>query len=1162
MLKSDSDQEDIGEQLRMTKLLLKASLENSKDTIILSIDNEYKYLSFNTAHHNTMSRVFGTDVKIGMNILDCIDTEVDRAKAKKNYDRALSGESHSIVEMYGDSERSYFESFFSPILDEKGAIIGATAFANDITNRKMTEEKLRESEELFRAVIENSYDAVVLMNAEREPTYVSPSYERLNGFTAQEWIDGYGPHVIHPDDHELITETFLTILKKPGALATIEYRLHHKKGHWFWVETKAINLLDNPHVRSVVMNCRDITERKQTEAEILQNEKSLQHLIQNLHAGVVVHAADTHILLANEQASRLLGLTIDQMMGKVAIDPAWCFIREDGTPMPVEEYPVARVFSTQAPIQNLVLGINRPSTNDCVWVMVNAFPELDSEGQIVQAVVTFVDISSRKNTEEALRVSEQSFRSLFENSYIAVAYHKMVYDASGKPINYIIEKANESFQKLTGINATGKLVTEAFPGIENDPFGYIAKYGDVAKTGKEMRFQTYFQFNDQWYDCVCYRNKPDHFVVVFLDITVQKKAEEALEWSMKLLNETGQMAHIGGWEIDLQKQELTWTDEVCRIHEVPMDFKPDIATAINFYSASSQPIISAAVNTLIEQGEPFDLVLEIITDKGNLRWVHALGKGVFLEDKIIKVSGTFQDITDRKNADLALSSEKERLAVTLRSIGDGVITTDSEGKITMLNKAAEEMTGWNSTDAVGRPLPEVFNIINEITRQQHDNPAEKVIATGAIMELANHTCLIAKDGSEIIIADSGAPIRDNESNIVGVVLVFRDISQKQKLIDAIQKAQKLDSLGLLAGGIAHDFNNLLGGMFGYVEIALNNLDNNKPEQARKSLVNAFDVFDRTKALTQQLLTFSKGGAPIRNTIDLTQLIGKCTQFSLSGSSVKSVFNISKDLWLCDCDENQIAQVIENIVMNAQQAMPMSGTIFVSADNMSLDEHHTGVGIQAGNFVKISIQDQGAGIAKDLLTKIYDPFFTTKEMGHGLGLATVYSIVNRHSGWIDVESKPGTGTTFHVFLPASQTEITPELIHSREIHNGKNTVLIMDDEKMLRDIEGSMLEDIGYDIALAKDGQDALKLFSDAFTSGKEFVATILDLTIPSGMGGAETVKAIREIDENAIVIVASGYADDPVMMNPSEYGFTAKIAKPFRRSELTELLDFHINKSL
>ncbi len=512
-----------------------------------------------------------------------------------------------------------------------------------------------------------------------------------------------------------------------------------------------------------------------------------------------------------------------------------------------------------------------------------------------------------------------------------------------------------------------------------------------------------------------------------------------------------------------------------------------------------------------------------------------------------------EDITSQKMASELIFAEKERLAVTLRSIGDGVITTDIHGNVILLNKVAEALTGWNSLEAEGKPLTQVFNIINETTKISCENPAEKVLETGQIVELANHTLLISKDGAERIIADSAAPIKNANNEIIGVVLVFRDMTEKQKLLEASQNYQKLESLGILAGGIAHDFNNLLSGLYGNIDLAIHKTHDKEIEEY---LSEAKNTINRTRDLTQQLLTFAKGGAPVQKVGKLFPFIQETAKFALSGSNVACDFDIQEDLWYCSFDQNQIGQVIDNLVINAIQAMPDGGTINISARNTThkkskLTKH------KLSDMIKISVQDSGVGIPKEMLSNIFDPFFTTKSKGHGLGLTTCYSIINRHDGFIEVESIPGKGTTFHIYLPPSDEPVVTAPVSQSLFHNGSGKILIMDDEDLILTMFSQMIKKFGYSSITAKDGKSALDLFVKDLQENHEIVGFILDLTIPGGLGGKDIIKDIRVLDPRIPVFVASGYSVDPIISDPAKYGFTASLCKPFNFSDLSDLFNSH-----
>ncbi|NLI75149.1 MAG: response regulator [Candidatus Riflebacteria bacterium] len=505
---------------------------------------------------------------------------------------------------------------------------------------------------------------------------------------------------------------------------------------------------------------------------------------------------------------------------------------------------------------------------------------------------------------------------------------------------------------------------------------------------------------------------------------------------------------------------------------------------------------------------------------------------------------------ERRRMGEALAAEKERLRVTLRSIGDGVITTDREGRITLMNGIAEELTGWPLADALGRPLPEVFRIINENTRETCENPASRVLETGVIIGLANHTVLVDRHGSERVIADSGAPIRDDAGTVIGVVLVFRDDTEKRRMEEALNQSDKLRSLGVLAGGIAHDFNNLLGGVFGYLEMARNRCAAQDWDKVAAHLSAALAVFSRAKDLTRQLLTFAKGGQPIRQARELAPLIRHSAQFVLSGSPVVLDIRLPDTLWPCEIDENQFGQVIDNLVINGRQAMPDGGTITITGENLPRGTPLPTV-LPPGEYVRIAITDQGEGIASENLSRIFDPFFSTKRLGSGLGLATAYSIMKRHDGLITVESEPGRGTTFALLLPRARTApLTAPPVASTPAPSGCGRILVMDDEPSVREVCQAILQDQGYAVDVATNGDEALGLFQAALTAGQPYRLVILDLTVPGGKGGRETLQEMRRLVPDVRALASSGYSDDPVMADPAAFGFAGRLAKPYLRDDL------------
>ncbi|MFC1862247.1 PAS domain S-box protein, partial [Chloroflexota bacterium] len=518
---------------------------------------------------------------------------------------------------------------------------------------------------------------------------------------------------------------------------------------------------------------------------------------------------------------------------------------------------------------------------------------------------------------------------------------------------------------------------------------------------------------------------------------------------------------------------------------------------------------------------------------------------------ILGYQGIVRDVTEHNHIERMLQEEKQRLEVTLRSTGDGVLTTDLQGKIQILNRVAEELTGWSYQEATGKKLQEVFNVIDERTRRPIRDPIEKVIKTNRVVGLINHAILISKDGTERIIADSGAPIRDDQGNLYGIVLVFRDISNLSRLEEEVRKIDKIEAVGTLAGGIAHDFNNLLTGIMGNIGLAKKYIDPEDKAYAR--LDEAEKASIRARDLTQRLLTFASGGVPIKKAVSAGSLITEATSFALSGSNVKPVFSIPDDLWVVEVDEGQMNQVISNIVINADQAMPDGGIINIGAKNTAIKEAEA-LPLPEGNYIEISIEDHGIGISEEHLKRIFEPYFTTKQKGDGLGLATAYSIIKKHNGHITVQSKLGSGTIFHIYLPASKKPAVAVEETKAEGVAGEGRILVMDDEEIVQQFLHSGLTGIGYEVVLTKDGVEAIEKYTRANESGQPFNAVIMDLTIPGGMGGKEAIKKLLEIDPDARVIVSSGYSTDPIMANFEEYGFSAVIAKPYIIEQLGETL--------
>jgi PAS domain S-box-containing protein len=523
-----------------------------------------------------------------------------------------------------------------------------------------------------------------------------------------------------------------------------------------------------------------------------------------------------------------------------------------------------------------------------------------------------------------------------------------------------------------------------------------------------------------------------------------------------------------------------------------------------------------------------------------------------------------RDVTERKQFETQIDTEKESLAVTLQAIGDGVITCDINGKVIMMNPQAEKLTGWNSKDAIGQPLKSVFDVTVDLaTQAKAQKSGYRSEAQSILVNLPESVTLTSRDGSECVIEQVASPIRDNKNEISGVVLVFRDITERQRSEAERRKAETLEQLGLLAGGIAHDFNNLLTAIIGNISLASLLLP--PDDEMATRLDDAKNASMRARDLAQQLLTFARGGAPIKKTASITKLIQDTVSFSLRGSRNRSEFDFAADVSPAEIDAGQISQVIANLVVNADQAMPNGGTLYVSCDNFCYDTDDATIpDLSPGDYVRVRIRDEGVGIPEKYIKRIFDPYFTTKAKGNGLGLATAYSIVKNHSGLMTVESQVHVGTTFTVYLPAATVEEelpveTPQKL--TKAMSGTGRILVVDDEDAIRDLVEFTLTRLGYEVSQAATALQGIEMYQEKLRVGKRFDLVILDLTLPGGMGGKEALKKLIEIDPTVNAIVSSGYATDATMSRYQDFGFRGVIAKPYEAAELGKIVHEVIESS-
>jgi len=507
------------------------------------------------------------------------------------------------------------------------------------------------------------------------------------------------------------------------------------------------------------------------------------------------------------------------------------------------------------------------------------------------------------------------------------------------------------------------------------------------------------------------------------------------------------------------------------------------------------------------------------------------------------------EIAERKRIEDKLREQYQFLEVLINAMPSPVFYKDAGGIYQGCNGAFERYMGLSRKHIVGNSDYELAPLDLADKYRKIDL---SLMAEPGIHDF--ETNFLAADGREHnVIIIKTAYLKD-DGEVGGVIGIMVDVTDLRKMEEEQLKMEKLESLGLLAGGIAHDFNNIITGILGNISLARIFLD--PLHRSSRHLEEAEKASQRAAELAHQLLTFAKGGSPIKKTVRIRQIVDESVSFSLRGSNVEGIVEIPESLHAVEADEGQIRQAFGNIILNAMQSMPEGGTLKISAEDCTMNEN-SGLALSPGEYVKISFSDQGCGISEENRNKIFDPYFTTKTEGTGLGLSSTYSIIKRHGGCIDVHSAAGEGTSFTCFLPSTNETIpghhTAEYSFEVGVHGG-GSVLVMDDEEMIRMIAAEMLEYLGYNATTCTTGEEAISLYKAANDSGSPFFAVIMDLTIPGGMGGKEAAQKILEFDPGARLIVSSGYSVDPVMANCEKYGFRGAVIKPYEAMEISNVL--------
>ena len=825
-------------------------------------------------------------------------------------------------------------------------------------------------------------------------------------------------------------------------------------------------------------------------------------------------------------------------------------------------------------------------------------PLLSPSGEITGVIGTFEDITKRERVERQLREAERRYRDLLDSIDLAA----VILDKNGA-ISYcnvhLLELTGWSIEEVLGKNwfdtfVPDRSVKEVFQqalGRREIPTHYENSIATRTGSRRLIRWS-----NTLLYDL---NGGITGTASIGEDITDRREAEEKSRWYSSTLERLLTIS-----------REMTSTRDVKKLYRVAaqtsvdllgfdystvMLLSPDkagltIVDSIGFPASLTgrfSLVEGQGLSTYVARTKKPDLVEDFdrerrfevppLVREHEIR--SALCVPMMLEDEVFGVLighslrlrafpreevEVYQSLGNQaaiavKNAMSleALNRSEKNLRDITSHMAEGLYVLDTTGRITFMNEEAERLFGWTLEELNekgahrlvhfrrpdGTPLP-----IEECRMHRVTVAGERFSSDDEVF--------VRKDGTVFPVSVVCSPIVE-DNRIVASVTAFRDITETKRLEQALLNTQKLDSLGILAGGIAHDFNNLLTSIMG--NVSLSRLQLPPAGRVTRLLAEAETACTQAKDLSYRLLTFSKGGEPFKKILALPQFLKDSVNLSLSGSNVTAIFRLSDGPASVEADEGQLRQVINNLVINAREAMPSGGTLLVEDEQVEVDAE-AALPLQPGTYIRISFMDQGAGIAPESLLKIFDPYFSTKEMGsekgRGLGLAICHSIVRKHGGLITAESTVGKGTTMHVYLPLA----APAPAAARTTSTGaasptaKARILVMDDEERVLAIIREILAYLEYDVVCAREGDEAIDRYRLAAESGAPFDLVILDLTVPGGAGGIDALRKLKGIDPRVRAMVSSGYADDPILKNFKTYGFVGAIAKPYDVGQLSESL--------
>jgi two-component system, cell cycle sensor histidine kinase and response regulator CckA len=1008
----------------------------------------------------------------------------------------------------------------------------------DITEKREMENALIESEERYRRVFETASDAIFLLEKnEGKITYTNPAVTTTLGYSDEECIgkkvqDFDLAHEM--DDIQVITER----LKKDGIIHYNDVPIQTKVGQS--IDTD-IYLVDKAAL--VQCNIRDITERKRAQEALRGTEESFRNLIEILPIGVALSVPDGTITEMNAAMVKIFGYDSKEELQKVPASDRYVNPKDRKPYLELLEKGTIRDFEAQF----------KRKDGTVFWARVAAGRRSTATGEI-QFINVFEDITERHLAEQALRESEEKYRNLFENLYDV--YYST--DVTG-----LISNASPSVERLLGYKSD-EIIGLDLKSLYVNPQGREEFLSQIMRNGSVDDFQAQLRRKDNsviWVstNSKILKDEKGNFLGVeglARDVSERKRAEEDLKESEERYRALFDRSFDCVYVNDFEGNFIDANDTALNI----LGYDREEIRSVKFASLLSEdqlPLAFQVLTEIKETGYHKELVEFSLKRKdGRIVYVESKSSVIYRDEEPFAILGIARDITKRKQAEEALRESEEKYRTILESMGEAYFEVDLEGNFTFFNDALplslgyskEELKGMNNRDYMPpETAKEIYNLFNEIYK------------TGRPIRGYSYE-VIRKDGAERFHELVASLMRDGNGKPIGFRGISHDITErkqaeegKRKLEAQLNQAQKMEAIGILAGGVAHDFNNLLTSIIGYAELAL--MDLGKNSRVNQSLDEILKAGHRAAGLTRQLLAFSRKELIRPEVLNFNSLIMNFEKMlrRLIREDIDIVSVCSPDLWQVEADPGQMEQVVMNLAVNARDAMPKGGKLTIETANVELNEDYFrdhGVENQAGPYVMLAVTDTGTGMDKETRARIFEPFFTTKGLGRGtgLGLSTVYGIVKQNKGHIWVYSEPEKGTTFKVYFPrvGVETEVAKrEEVPVRSLE-GSETILVVEDDEMLRKMAVKMLKGYGYRLITARNGEDALEI---AGSHDGPIHLMLTDVVMP-GLNGPDLAEQMKLRVPGIKTIYMSGYTDNAV----AHHGVLEKgiefIHKPFFREDL------------